>query len=97
MGDSHLSRRPLRRIMMRALLLAAPAAARPLEDVIKAGVLRVAVYQDYKPYSLRDGEKLVGVARALSESLACGSICSNCGRATTSRRICATASGGARS
>ena len=56
-----------------AVLLTAPAAARPLAEVQKTGTLRVAVYQDYKPYSFREDGKLVGVdveiARALAERL----------------------------
>ena len=56
-----------------AVLLTAPAAARPLAEVQKTGTLRVAVYQDYKPYSFREDGKLVGVdveiARALAEKL----------------------------
>ena len=56
-----------------AVLLTAPAAARPLAEVQKTGTLRVVVYQDYKPYSFREDGKLVGVdveiARALAERL----------------------------
>ena len=63
----------MRALLLAALVLTAPAAARPLDDVKKAGVLRVAVYQDYKPWSWREGDKLVGVdveiARALADRL----------------------------
>jgi ABC-type amino acid transport substrate-binding protein len=54
-------------------LLALPAGARPLADVRQAGALRVAVYQDYKPYSWREDGKPVGIdvdiAHAVAESL----------------------------
>ena len=63
----------MRALLLAALVLAMPATARPLDEVMKAGVLRVAVYQDYKPYSWREGDKPVGVdveiARGLAESL----------------------------
>jgi ABC-type amino acid transport substrate-binding protein len=63
----------MRALLLAALVLAAPAAARPLDEVKKTGVLRVAVYQDYKPYSWREGDKTVGVdveiARGLAEAL----------------------------
>jgi len=63
----------MRALILVALMFAAPAAARPLDEVKKAGVLRVAVYQDYKPYSWRESDKPVGVdidiARGLAKSL----------------------------
>jgi ABC-type amino acid transport substrate-binding protein len=54
-----------------AALVAAPAAlARPLGEVEKSGVLRIAVYQDYKPYSWREDGKPVGIDVEIAERLA---------------------------
>jgi ABC-type amino acid transport substrate-binding protein len=54
-------------------LAAAPALARPLDAVKQSGALRVAVYQDYKPYSFRENDKLRGIdveiAKLLAEKL----------------------------
>ena len=48
-------------------------AARPLDKVRDTGVLRVAVYQDYKPYSWQENGRPVGIdveiANALAKSL----------------------------
>ena len=78
MGHPHLSRLSLRRRLMRALGLifatslavSSIAAARPLEEVQKTGVLRVAVYQDYKPYSWRENNQLVGIDVEIAKLLA---------------------------
>ena len=51
-------------------LVITPAAARPLDAIRKAGELRVAVYQDYKPYSYRDNDKLKGVDVEIAQLLA---------------------------
>jgi ABC-type amino acid transport substrate-binding protein len=51
-------------------LLVAPALARPLAAVKQSGALRVAVYQDYKPYSYRDNDRLVGVDVEIAKLLA---------------------------
>ena len=77
MGDSHVSRLPLRRRLC-ALALAlftaagvsAPLHARPLDKVRETGVLRVAVYQDYKPYSWRENGQTVGIDVEIAEALA---------------------------
>ena len=77
MGDSHVSRLPLRR-RLSALALAlftaagvsAPLHARPLDKVRETGVLRVAVYQDYKPYSWRENGQTVGIDVEIAEALA---------------------------
>jgi ABC-type amino acid transport substrate-binding protein len=51
-------------------VLAGCALARPLGDVQNSGVLRVAVYQDYKPYSWREGGRVVGIDVEIAEALA---------------------------
>ena len=60
-------------VLLAGLAAAAPALARPLDEVRKAGALRVTVYQNYKPYSWREDGKPVGVdveiAKALAEKL----------------------------
>ena len=78
MGHSHLSRLPLRRRLTALALGAAFAAlgvqsqsfARPLETVRKAGVLRVAVYQDYKPYSWSQNGQVIGIDVEIAEAFA---------------------------
>jgi ABC-type amino acid transport substrate-binding protein len=68
-------------IAMRALLLLcwllclpiAQAQVRPYDDIVDSGVLKVAVYENFAPYSFKEGEQPRGVdvdlARALAESL----------------------------
>jgi len=51
-------------------LLATPAAARPLDAVKQSGVLRVAVYQDYKPYSWRENDKPKGIDVEIAKLIA---------------------------
>lgn len=77
MGNPHLSRLAIRRrLSATALALAVcfgtfeQAIARPLESVRQAGVLRVAVYQDYKPYSWSQGGHTVGIDAEIAEALA---------------------------
>ncbi len=48
----------------------APLHARPLDKVRETGVLRVAVYQDYKPYSWRENGRVVGIDVDIAEALA---------------------------
>jgi ABC-type amino acid transport substrate-binding protein len=61
----------MRAALALALILSiAPAAARPLADVKTSGALRVAVYQDYKPYSWREGDKAVGIDVEIAKALA---------------------------
>lgn len=52
------------------------AGARPLDDVVAAGKMRVAVYRDNPPFSYRDGGVLKGVdvdlARMIAEKLGVG-------------------------
>ena len=77
MGHSHLSRLALRR-GLRSLAIAASlvalangaSVARPLDKVKEAGVLRVAVYQDYKPYSWSQDGNARGVDVEIAEALA---------------------------
>lgn len=38
-----------------------PASARPLDEVVERGYLRVAVYRDFPPFSFRRDGKLVGI------------------------------------
>ena len=57
-------------IALAVALIAAPAAARPLDAVRQAGELRVTVYQNYKPYSWRDNGKPVGVDVDIAQALA---------------------------
>src|SRR6266511_2181374 len=49
------------------------ASARPLDDVVSAGAVRIGVYRDNPPFSFRRDGKLVGVdvdiGRALAERL----------------------------
>jgi ABC-type amino acid transport substrate-binding protein len=47
-----------------------PTLARPLDAVHGAGVLRVAVYHDYKPYSWNEDGKSRGIDVAIAEALA---------------------------
>ncbi|MGF1526440.1 MAG: substrate-binding periplasmic protein [Candidatus Competibacterales bacterium] len=58
------------------VLLAAPASAGDLAEVREKGLLRVAVYKDYPPYSYLEKGKMVGVdvdlAKALAERLGVG-------------------------
>jgi ABC-type amino acid transport substrate-binding protein len=74
-GDSHVSRLPLRRRLgalafVGAALAAWQAPGRPLETVKQTGTLRVAVYQDYKPYSWRKDGKPVGIDVEIAQRLA---------------------------
>ncbi len=52
---------------------AAPAAARPLDDVRQSGAIRIAVYRDFPPFSEVDGGNFTGVdvdiGRAIAERL----------------------------
>jgi len=54
-------------------VLCAVASARPLDDVVSAGAVRIGVYRDNPPFSFRRDGKLVGVdvdiGRALAERL----------------------------
>jgi polar amino acid transport system substrate-binding protein len=54
-------------------VLCAVASARPLDDVVSAGALRIGVYRDNPPFSFRRDGKLVGVdvdiGRAIAERL----------------------------
>ena len=66
-------------LLVAAALLAGPsvlcdvASARPLDDVVSAGAVRIGVYRDNPPFSFRRDGKLVGVdvdiGRALAERL----------------------------
>jgi len=47
-----------------------PAGARPLDDVVAAGRLRVAVYRDNPPFSFRKDGKLTGIDVDLARSIA---------------------------
>jgi ABC-type amino acid transport substrate-binding protein len=76
-GNPHLSRLTLRRrlnalgLAAALALVAAPQAqARSLDQVRKSGVLRVAVYQDYKPYSWSEGGHTIGIDVAIAKVLA---------------------------
>jgi ABC-type amino acid transport substrate-binding protein len=60
----------MRALALAALLLASPAFARPLAQVQETGLLRVTVYQDYKPYSWRENGKPLGVDVEIAELLA---------------------------
>ena len=46
------------------------AGARPLDDVIEAGELRVIVYTDAKPFSWEEGGKVVGINSVLGRAIA---------------------------
>lgn len=53
---------PLRALMwLCAVSLSATAAARPFDEVLDSGRLTVFVYEDYAPYSFRDGDTLRGI------------------------------------
>ena len=66
-----LSRRTLIGGALAAAGLAAfPARAAPLAKVIANGVLRVAVYRDFAPWSWRRGGAVVGIDVELGEALA---------------------------
>ncbi|MCW2248808.1 ABC-type amino acid transport substrate-binding protein [Azospirillum fermentarium] len=47
-----------------------PAAARPLDDVVARGRLRIAVYRDFPPFSYRADGKLTGIDVELGRILA---------------------------
>lgn len=47
-----------------------PAAARPLDDVVARGRLRVAVYRDFPPFSFRGNGRLTGIDVDLGRILA---------------------------
>ena len=78
MGHSHLSRLALRRRLIAGALGVAVAClapissglARPLDKVRETGVLRVGVYQDYKPYSWRENGRAVGIDVEIADALA---------------------------
>ncbi len=59
-----------------SLALAAPAAARPLDEVVESKVLRVVLYEDNEPFSwLRDGEPAgidVEIAKTLAQKIGVG-------------------------
>ena len=48
----------------------AQAQVRPYDDMVASGVFRVAVYDNFAPYSFRDGEKARGVDVELAQQLA---------------------------
>jgi polar amino acid transport system substrate-binding protein len=52
------------------LAATAAAAARPLDDVVDSGMLRVAVYRDFFPFSYEDGGKLRGIDVEIAEGIA---------------------------
>ena len=60
----------MRALFIALALLATPALARPLAEVRRSGVLRVTVYQDYRPYSWRRDGKPVGIDVEIAELLA---------------------------
>jgi polar amino acid transport system substrate-binding protein len=67
----------MRRLMLFCLVLLlgcaqARAQVRAYDDMVAAGSLRVAVYDDFFPYSQRDGGTPRGVDVALAEALAAG-------------------------
>ena len=83
MGNSHLSRFALRRRLIAGVIgrlalgvLAAGSggishlSARPLDAVMQAGVLRVAIYRDYKPYSWVENGKITGIDADIAVALA---------------------------
>ena len=53
-----------------AACMVSPAAARPLDEVVASGVMRVAVYSDNKPWSDREDGKPVGIDVDLAEAIA---------------------------
>ena len=46
------------------------AQVRPFDDIVASGVLKVAVYDNFPPYSFRDGDKARGVDVELAQKLA---------------------------
>ena len=57
-------------ITLVAILLAPLALARPLDDVIASGEITIFVYEDYAPYSWRDGENIVGIDADIARAMA---------------------------
>jgi polar amino acid transport system substrate-binding protein len=63
-------------LLVVAALLAGPsvlcnmASARPLDDVVSAGALRIGVYRDNPPFSFRRDGKLVGVDVDIGQAIA---------------------------
>ncbi len=53
-----------------AHLLPAAAIARPLDEVVAGGVLRVAVYENNKPFSYLQGGKITGIDVDIARELA---------------------------
>lgn len=74
MGYSHLSRLSLQRRLIAATLallgLATGAHGRSLEAVKQSGVLRVAVYRFYKPFSWKENGQLKGIDVDIGAALA---------------------------
>ncbi|WP_342246506.1 substrate-binding periplasmic protein [Pseudomonas sp. OTU5201] len=50
----------------------AQAQVRPYDDIVDSGVLRVAVYERFAPYSFKEGEQARGVDVDLARALAAG-------------------------
>jgi ABC-type amino acid transport substrate-binding protein len=82
-GNSHISRFALRRRLIVVALCRltlgmavagfganTPLKARPLASVLQAGVLRVAIYRDYKPYSWVENGKITGIDADIAVALA---------------------------
>ncbi len=65
--------RPLLLLFWLLCLPLAQAQVRPYDDIVDSGVLKVAVYENFAPYSFKEGEQERGVdvdlARALAEGL----------------------------
>jgi ABC-type amino acid transport substrate-binding protein len=57
-------------LALAASLAVSAALGRPLAEVEKTGVLRVAVYLDYKPYSWREAGRAKGIDVEIAEALA---------------------------
>jgi ABC-type amino acid transport substrate-binding protein len=57
-------------IALSSCLVAHPAGARPLDDVVASGTLRVAVYSDNKPFSTAGNGTPAGIDVALAEAIA---------------------------
>ncbi len=65
-----IGRRGFLAATLATVLMPGAAAAAPLDKVTAAGVMRVAVYRDFAPWSWRQDGKLVGIDVELAEALA---------------------------
>lgn len=52
------------------LLVCGPALARPLDDVIDTGVLKIAIYENFRPFSFKENGELKGIDVEIGKAMA---------------------------